>query len=72
MKREKGGAIVNCKVGSIRDVHRRLREEGYNIGEGTLRQWVRNGRLPSIRVGNRSLISYDAVIALLSGNTVTA
>ena len=63
---------VTCKVGSIRDIHRRLREEGYNIGEGTLRRWARDGTLPATPVGNRLLISYDAVIALLSGNAPTA
>ena len=56
---------MECEVGTIRQIHRRLREEGCNIGESTLRGWVKDGTLPAIPVGNRALISYENVRTIL-------
>lgn len=59
--------MANCKVGSIREVHRRLRAEGYNISEYRLRLWARQGTLRTVPVGTKLLISFDNVVAILEG-----
>lgn len=61
---------MECEVGTIRQIHRRLRQEGCYIGEGTLRVWVKDGTLPAIPVGNRALISYENVRTILRGGSV--
>ena len=63
---------VECKVGTIRQIHRRLIREGYQISECALRRWVKDGTLPAIRTGNKALISYDRVLEVLKGAPVTA
>lgn len=62
---------IECKVGTIRQIHQRLKQEGFYIGEATLRQWVRDGTLPSTPVGNRTLIAYKNVKKILCGAAVT-
>ena len=64
-----------CQVGTIRQIHQRLYDEGYFISEYTLRQLVKTGILPAVFVGNKALISFANVIGildngLLSGSTV--
>jgi len=59
--------MVNCKVGSIREVHRRLRAEGYNISEYRLRLWARQGTLHAVQAGTKLLISFDNVVTILEG-----
>lgn len=61
---------MTCEVGTIRQIHRRLRQEGYCIGENALRQWVRDGTLPATPVGNRALISYENVKKVFQGVSV--
>lgn len=61
---------MECEVGTIRQIHRRLRQEGCYIGESTLRVWVKDGTLPAIPVGNRALISYENVRTILRGGSV--
>ena len=55
------------KVGTIRQIHRRLVEEGYHVSEYALRQWVRSGQVPAVHSGITAYINYDMVIALLTG-----
>lgn len=55
-----------CQVGTIRKVHQRLLDEGFLISEYTLRQWVKTGILPAVFVGNKALISFSNVTAILS------
>lgn len=57
---------MNIKVGTIRQILKALRENGYNISENALRQWVRSGKIPSVHSGNTAYINYDAVITYLS------
>ena len=54
-----------CEVGSIRQIHRRLRQEGFCIGEAALRLWVKDGTLPAVYTGNKALISYNRVLEIL-------
>ena len=61
-----------CKVGTIRQIHQRLIQEGYRVSECALRRWVKDGQLPAIRTGNKALISYDRVLEVLKGASVTA
>ena len=56
-----------CNVGSIRQVHARLIQEGYIVSEYTLRLWVKNGTLPAVYSGQKALISYAKVIEILTG-----
>ena len=53
------------KVGTIREIHRQLVAEGYDISEYRLRIWTKQGVLPSIHLGTKSLISYRKVLELL-------
>lgn len=63
---------MECKVGTIRQIHRRLTREGYRISECALRRWVKDGRFPVIYTGNKALISYERVLEVLEGASVTA
>lgn len=55
-----------CKVGTIRQIHQRLRQEGFCVGEATLRLWVKDGSLPAVYAGERALISYQNVLKILN------
>lgn len=57
----------SCKVGSIRQIHQRLLDAGYNVSEYTLRLWVKNGFIHAVHAGTKALISFDNVVALLEG-----
>ncbi len=48
-------------VGSIREVHRALRDSGYMISENWIRDRIRNGDIPSIPSGKKALISFEFV-----------
>ena len=54
-----------CQVGTIRQIHRRLNDEGFLISEYTLRQWVKTGILPAVFSGNKALISFANVLKIL-------
>ncbi len=60
---------MNCKVGSIRQIHMRLISEGYNVSEHALRMWVKNGVIPAVFTGHKALIAYDNVVEVLRGTT---
>lgn len=55
-----------CQVGTIREIHRRLMQEGYQVSECALRRWVKQGILPATYSGSKALISYERVIELLN------
>ena len=54
------------QVGTIREIHERLLNEGYNISAYRLRLWVKQGVLPAVQVGVKSLISYQNVLKILN------
>ena len=60
-----------CQVGTIREVHHRLMQEGYRVSECALRRWVKEGKLPAIHTGNKALISYNKVLEILEGISST-
>ena len=62
---------MDCQVGTIREVHHRLMQEGYRVSECSLRRWVKEGKLPAIHTGNKALISYNKVLEILEGISST-
>lgn len=57
--------MSKIEVGSVRAIHKRLREEGYLVGQSTLRGWIKQGVLPAVHVGNKALVAYANVIDVL-------
>ncbi len=53
------------KVATIRQIHRQLLNNGYQVSECALRKWVKQGILPAVYSGSKALISYDRVIEFL-------
>lgn len=56
---------MNCTVGTIRQIHRQLTQDGYRVSEHALRQWVKIGKLRATYSGKRAYISYQQVVDLL-------
>ena len=56
-----------CKVGSIRQIHQRLLDAGYNVSEYRLRLWAKQGLIYVVHTGTKALISFDNVVAFLEG-----
>lgn len=63
---------MKCKVGTIRQIHQQLWQEGYHVSEYALRQWVKDGALPAVYTGSKALIAYDKVLELLGCAPVTS
>ena len=58
---------------TVAETHRRLLAEGHNISENALRGLIRQGILPAVRIGRKSLLYYPNVIKLLTeGNNHVA
>ena len=55
----------SCKVGSIRKIHKRLQDEGYDVSEYRLRLWAKQGLIYVVHTGTKALISFDNVVAFL-------
>jgi len=60
-----------CNVGSIREIHKRLLSEGYQISEYTLRRWIKENTIPAVYSGSKALISYVQVLKALEGSATT-
>lgn len=60
---------MTCQVGTIRQIHQRLNDEGFLISEYALRQWVKTGKLSAVFVGTKALISYTNVLEILGNGT---
>lgn len=56
---------MNYRVGTIRQIHQQLVENGYQVSQCALRRWVKQGVLPAIYSGSKALISYEKVLRLL-------
>lgn len=52
---------------SIRQTLAALRDEGINISENALRNWVRSGDIPAVYSGVKAYLWYPNVIAFLQG-----
>lgn len=50
---------------TIREAVQRARDDGLQITEYTLRQWVRTGAVPIRKVGQKSLIFYPNLVKFL-------
>lgn len=61
-----------CKAGSIRQIHERLKQEGYRISEYTLRKWADKGLIPSRKIGNKTILVYDKVVEFLNSENNVA
>ena len=57
-----------CEFGSIRQIHQRLRAEGYALSEYALRQWVKAGCVPAVYSGTKAYITYASVLAVINGD----
>ena len=60
---------MTCKIGSINQIYESLNADGYRISKHMLRKLVADGSLPAMPSGNKLLISYDSVVALLYART---
>lgn len=54
-----------CQVGTIREIQRRLVQEGHQVSECALRRWIKEEKPPAIHTGNKALISYNKVLEIL-------
>ena len=59
-----------CKAGTIGQIHQRLIADGYHISQYALRQWVKDGTIPSVRSGKKIFIVYDHVVEFLTTGSV--
>ena len=58
---------------TVAETHRRLLAEGHNISENALRGFIRQGILPAVKIGRKSLLYYPNVVKLLTeGNNHVA
>lgn len=60
-----------CQAGTIRRIHCRLVQEGYQISEYALRSWVRSGDIPAKYSGKKALILYSDVMDFLNGSALS-
>ena len=54
---------------TVAETHRRLLAEGHNISENALRGLIRQGILPVVKIGRKSLLYYPNVLKLLMEGT---
>ena len=54
---------------TVAETHRRLLAEGHNISENALRGFIRQGILPAVKIGRKSLLYYPNVLKLLMEGT---
>ncbi len=57
---------MTCNVGTVRQIQRRLQEEGFQITEYALRLWIKDGSLPAVYSGKKALISYKKVLEIIN------
>ena len=60
---------VAYETGSIRQIHRRLVNDGHCVAESSLRKWVKQGIVPAAFCGNRAYIQYKSVLKVLEEGT---
>ena len=53
------------RVGTIRQIHQQLVNNGFHISEHALRIWIKTGVLPAVYSGSKAFIAYDHVLRLL-------
>ena len=60
---------MQYETGSIRQVHRRLLDEGVHISERALRSWIRQGLIPAAYSGRKAYITFGNVMRLIEEGT---
>lgn len=50
----------------------RLRNEGVPVGEYRLRLWAKDGTIPSVQCGRKTLVNYDRLVDFLNGGGAIA
>lgn len=56
----------NIEIGTVRQISQRLRAEGFQVGEYTLRVWIKSGCIPAVYCGKKALVSYQKVLAYIN------
>ncbi len=64
-------AASPIEVGTISEIHARLKAEGYRVALTGLRAWVKHGVIPAAYSGVRAYISSATVLKVLQGGTDT-
>lgn len=54
-------------VVTVREAVQRAKSDGLPISEYTLRQWIRNGKVPHRQAGTKVLIYYPNLVEYLKG-----
>ena len=57
------------ETGTIRQVHRHLVDNGYNVSEYAIRRWVKLGLIPAAYSGSTAYISTSNVRRILDSGT---
>ncbi len=58
------------KMNSINETTRLCKERNIGVTRNMLRKWALDGVIPSVRIGRRVLINWDALMAYLDTNTL--
>lgn len=59
------------ETGTIRQVHRHLNDNGFNVSEYAIRRWVKLGVIPAAYSGETAYISVANVRRILENRTPT-
>lgn len=54
-------------IGTINTTLDRLRADGLAVNENALRNWIRNGHIPSVASGRAHFVYYPDVVKFLTG-----
>lgn len=57
------------KTGTIREICKKLAEDGFHVSEYAIRRWIKRGELPAAYAGKKALITYANVVKLLERGT---
>ena len=58
-------------TGTIRQVHRHLNDDGFNVSEYAIRRWVKLGLVPAAYSGRTAYINVANVLRVLETGTPT-
>ncbi len=49
------------KTGTIREIHQALRADGFQVSEWWIRDRIKAGEIPALKIGTRALVSYEVI-----------
>ena len=64
---EEEKSTMKYMTNSIRQTLAALRDDGINISENALRNWVKRGDIPAVYSGVKAYLWYPNVLSFLSG-----